>query len=150
MKKPETDLEILEFAIWKERQAIRLFQTLAGRISQPDIVSLLEELAAEERSHVERLELEILKTGRTITPAPEQNDPADILFTGKLELDMTAADILTLAVEKEDSSFRLYVSLIPQIQDPAAREVLIALAEQEVRHKLLFESQRQKLMTGTD
>ena len=52
---------------------------------------------------------------------------------------MDYKDILLLAIEKEEASFRTYVNLLPTVHDQASREVLLAIAEEEVKHKLRFE-----------
>ena len=51
-----------------------------------------------------------------------------------------------LAMEKEEASFRTYVNLIPTIHDQQSREVLLAIAEEEVKHKLRFEIEYDMLL----
>ena len=52
---------------------------------------------------------------------------------------MDYKDVLQLGMEKEEASFRTYVSLLATVHDQESREVLLALAEEEVKHKLRFE-----------
>ena len=144
MKMPQTDGEILEFAIWKEYQAGRLFKALASRMTNPELAALLEELAAEEFAHKEKLELEMMKTGRTVSVEPSPDD-AELLVANVSEISMEITDILALAIQKEEASFRLYVSLFGQVQEEQSKEVLLALAQEEVRHKIRFETELEKL-----
>jgi len=144
MGMPQTDCEGIEFAIWKERQAARLFKMLASRMTNPELAALLDELAEEEFVHKEKLELEIIKTGRTVSTDPGSDD-AELLGTNVAQISMDVKDILNLAIEKEDASFRLYISLLEQVQDEDSKEVLLALAQEEVRHKIRFETELEKL-----
>jgi rubrerythrin len=49
--------------------------------------------------------------------------------------------MLLLGIEKEEESFRIYIDLLQRVQDKESREVLLALAEEEVKHKLRFETE---------
>jgi rubrerythrin len=49
-------------------------------------------------------------------------------------------------MEKEESSFRIYVNLAAKACDEESREVLLSLAEEEVKHKLRFENEYELLM----
>ena len=51
-----------------------------------------------------------------------------------------------VGMEKEEASFRTYVNLVGQSQDEQSREVLLALAEEEVKHKLRFEAEYDMLL----
>ena len=66
MEQMETDDEILELAISREIEAHDLFLELAERVREPQIQSLLRELAQEELEHKHKLELEIIKSGRVV------------------------------------------------------------------------------------
>jgi len=44
-----------------------------------------------------------------------------------------------LAIRKEDAAFRLYVALASMAAEIESQEVLMALAQEETRHKILFE-----------
>ena len=144
MGKVNSDQDILEYAISKEIEAYYFFLALAGRVEDPKMRQVFEDLAAEELEHKAKLELEILKTGRTL---PEQQIPPGrpesdyIISDNDLPLDLDYNDMLLLGIEKEEAAFRMFVNLIPTVQDEESREVLLALAEEEIRHKLRFENE---------
>ena len=144
MGKVNSDQDILEYAISKEVEAYYFFLALAGRVEDPKMRQVFEDLAAEELEHKAKLELEILKTGRTL---PEQQIPPGrpesdyIISDNDLPLDLDYNDMLLLGIEKEEAAFRMFVNLIPTVQDEESREVLLALAEEEIRHKLRFENE---------
>jgi rubrerythrin len=148
MGKINSDQEILEFAISKEVEAYYFFLALAGRVEDPKMRQVFEDLAAEELEHKARLELEIIKTGKTL---PDQQMPVGrsesdyIISDSSMPLDIDYSDMLLLGMEKEEAAFRMFVNLIPSVSDEESRETLLALAQEEVRHKLRFENEYNKL-----
>ena len=101
-------------------------------------------MAAEELEHKAKLELEIIKTGKVL-PAQEEPqagpDSDYIVSEDNALLEMDYRDMLLLAIEKEDASFRTYVNLVANAGDEQTQELLLALAEEEVKHKLRFETE---------
>ena len=148
MGKVDSDQEILEFAIFRENEAHNFFMALAGRVADSNIKRMLEELAAEELEHKEKLELEIIKTGRTVLTEMQPPRPSSdyILSDDMAQLDMDARDVLLMGMEKEEASFRIFVNMIPNVHDEQSRELLLALAEEEVKHKLRFEIEYNNLL----
>jgi len=144
----ETVEEILELAVAREEDAHIFLMALAARMVNPDMRKVFEELAAEELEHKARLELEIIKTGRVVTESKkklyfEANDYAEDVGS---EIDMDYKDLLAMAMQKEESSFRLYVDLASRVTDEDAYETLLALAEEEVRHKMRFEMEYDNIL----
>jgi len=139
--------EILELAITREEVANRLFLELASRTKNPEIRKVFEELADEELEHKARLELEILKTGKVVkaTQKPAFEEQID---TGEPAtwIDMDYKDMLLLGIQKEDAAFRFYVKLAANVDDEDSYETLMAIAEQEIKHKLRFEMEYEKLL----
>jgi rubrerythrin len=140
--------EILEFAISKETESSHFYQALARHVNTAEIRNVFEELAQEELEHKARLELEIMKMGRTVAA---RHDPAGpdsdyIVSNSQLPLDIDYKDLLMLAMEKEEASFRTYVDLVATARDEHIRELLLALAEEEVRHKLRFKHEYDVLL----
>ena len=144
MSKLNANQEILEFAISKEVEAYYFYLALADRVEDPRIRQVFEDLANEELQHKAKLELEMIKTGvtlmdRQMPPARLESDY--ILSDNDLPLDINYADILLLGMEKENAAFRMYVNFIPNVRDEESRELLLALAQEEVKHKLRFETE---------
>ena len=151
MSKVNSDAEILEFAISKEVEAYHFFLALARRVDNQQMRELLEKLADEELEHKERLELEMMKSGRTVTTEykPPRSDSDYILTDSPLPLDMDHKDVLLLGMEKEEAAFRTYVNLVANVHDEESREMLLALAEEEIKHKLRFETEYNELFKKT-
>ena len=151
MGKVSSDEEILEFAIFRENEAHNFYMALASRVQDPQIRQVFEDLAAEELEHKAKLELEIIKTGKTISTElqPARPESEYIITDSPSQLDIDYKDALLLGMEKEEASFRTYVNLIANAHNEQSREVLLALAEEEVKHKLRFETEYNSLLKKT-
>jgi len=143
----DSDEEILQFAIAREIEAYNFYLALAERVQNPQIEKLFRDLAQEELEHKEKLELEVLKSGRTVSREPQGLIPAHeyIISNDDASLDIDYKDVLMLGMEKEEASFRTYINLLSNVDGEQSREVLLALAEEEVKHKLRFENEYQTL-----
>ena len=142
------DDEILEFAIAREIEANRFYLALAERVDSPEMRRVLEDFAKEELEHKEKLELEVMKLGKVVPADEKVTIPEHEYIVSNVDsmLDMDYKDILMLAIEKEEASFRTYVNLIPNAHDEESREVLLGIAEEEVKHKLRFELEYDMLL----
>lgn len=143
MSKVNSDQEILEFAISKEVEAYHFYLALSRRVKTEQMRKVFEDLAQEELEHKARLELEIIKTGKTVAEElpPAGPDSEYIISDEPSQLDMDFKDVLMLGMEKEEAAFRTYVNLLARVHDEESREVLLAIAEEEVKHKLRFETE---------
>ncbi|MBN2591714.1 MAG: ferritin family protein [Sedimentisphaerales bacterium] len=148
----ESDQEILEFAIFRENEAYNFFMTLADSVKDDRISKVFEDLAAEELEHKAKLELEVMKMGKTVSTELEPPRPANeyIISDDPSPLDMDYKDVLMLAIEKEDAAYRTYINLIGTIHDEHSREVLLALAQEEIKHKMRFETEYKLLQKKQD
>jgi rubrerythrin len=150
MAKQGPDEEILEFAISREVEAYYFFLALAERAESLQMQEVFRALAAEELEHKAKLDLELMKLGRPVTmgdqPMPPEGFRDDLDGQTRMDLGMSYKDMLLLGIEKEERSFRTYVNLLRQVDDEESREVLLAIAEEEVKHKLRFENEYNALM----
>ena len=135
---------ILEYAISKEVESYHFYMAMSRRVDTDNMREVFEELAAEELGHKARLELEVIKSGKVMT-AQEESEPGPdsnyILSEDDALLDLDYMDMLLLAMEKEEASFRTYVTLVAKTRGEQSRELLLALAEEEVKHKLRFQTE---------
>ncbi|UCE46403.1 MAG: ferritin-like domain-containing protein [Phycisphaerales bacterium] len=140
---------ILEFALSKEVEAYHFYMAVARHVDSPKIREVFEELAAEELEHKAKLELEIMKTGKVVPDGYESAPGPDsdyIVDEDNALLDMDYRDMLLLAMEKEKAAFRTYVNLMAETRDEQTQELLLALAEEEVKHKLRFKAEYEQLV----
>ncbi|HLB73561.1 MAG TPA: ferritin family protein [Sedimentisphaerales bacterium] len=138
---------IVQFGILKERQANRFYLAMAQRVADAGIRGLFEELAVEELEHRANLELELMKMGIVVdtTADTEEIDSSDYVISDSPQLDMDLRDVLELAVAKEDAAFRLYIDMAGKAENQESKDVLAAMAQEEARHKMRFEAERDKL-----
>ena len=143
MAEPKSYDEILQLAIDNEVEAYNFYLALANRVEDQRIRVAFEELAKEELEHKARLELEVMKTGKTIAVEqnPTRSERSYIISNDPSPLDMDYKDMLMLGMAKEEAAFRAYVNLAARVHDEKSREVLLELAEEEVRHKLRFQTE---------
>jgi hypothetical protein len=87
---------------------------------------------------------------KTVSIEQQPPRPASeyIISDDPSQLDIDYKDALLLGME-EEASFRIYVNLIPNVHNEQSREVLLALAQEEVKHKLRFETEYNMLINKT-
>jgi len=143
----ESDDEVLDLAIAREVEAHKFFLIMAARAATPEMRKVFEELARMELEHKAKLELEMMKAGRVVKEDEKfELESEDYEQTEIPKLDMDYKQMLLLGVQKEDASFRLYVTMAGKAKDEESFETLLALAEEELRHKLLFEREYENLL----
>jgi rubrerythrin len=143
----EADTEIFEFAIAREIEAYEFYCALAERMMDPEKQQIFTELAAEELQHKEKLELEVMKLGHVVKLINTDDlDEVEYEIRGDYEFDLEYKDLLQLAIEKEQAAFQMYASMSSKVHDQASTELLLTLAEEEVKHKLRFEFEYENLL----
>ncbi|MHC4665861.1 MAG: ferritin family protein [Planctomycetota bacterium] len=151
MAKVSPDEEVLEFAIARELEAYHFYLALGERVDSAEMRRVFEDLAKEELDHKAKLELEIMKMGEVVPTEVKAAVPEHeyVVSDSGSPLDMDYKDMLLLGIEKEEASFRTYVNLLMSVHDEESREVLLALAEEEIKHKLRFETEYDMLQKGS-
>jgi rubrerythrin len=142
--------EILEYAIAREVEAVEFYRFLAGVVENPEIRDSIMVFAREETEHKAKLELELIKRGRVVSEPDNLADfnITDYMTEGSDYSNMNYAELLMLAIRKEETAFRLYVALAGMAGDMESQDVLMALAQEETKHKMLFETEYDRVMPG--
>ncbi len=138
----ESIMDILNFAISKERASELFYLNLADQMKDSVTQSVFRAIAQQEKKHTEALELEIVKQGYTLSSVSGKE--LDYEWQEQIELDeqaknMNYSDALMVAIQKERAAFQLYTQLIGMTTDIKFRDVLLQLAEEEMRHVIKFE-----------
>jgi len=131
---------ILDFAIRQEEKAARFYTKLAEKMLHQHMREALFGFAEEEKRHKAKL-LQV-KEGQQMLAAEQR--VLDLKVGDYLEDADPSGDIgyqqaLILAMRAEKAAFRLYSDLASATDDPALRATLLALAQEEAKHKLRFE-----------
>jgi rubrerythrin len=135
--------DILKIAIDKEIESNVFYNLLSQYIQNPQIKELCIEFATEELEHKAKIELELMKLGKTLTPYSSYKNaplkPLDYMVDMAKITQMDYKDLLLMAMQKEKASFRFYIELIPTVTSQSLRDTITELAEEEARHKISFE-----------
>jgi rubrerythrin len=131
---------VLDFAIEREQEASVFYTDLAAKVKRPDMKTLFEQFAEEEKGH--KAKLQGVKQGRQLLPAERQVldlQMSDYLVFEKPTEEMTYQNALILAMKKEKVSFRLYTDLAAKAPSDDLKNTFLNLAQEEAKHKLRFE-----------
>lgn len=132
--------EILDFAIKSEENAYSFYKEWSGKLEDKSLVTVFEDLAAEELKHKEFI-LGV-KKGATLQPSEKEIIDlkiSDYIMNVKASTDMDYQEALTLAMQREKEAFKLYSNLAAMAADEGMKSTFKALAQEEAKHKLRLE-----------
>ncbi len=132
--------DILDFAVQAEQEAVDFYAGLAQEARNEEMRGVFTQFAREEMGHKARL-LHIKTTGQYTLGREKVMDLklADYMVDVQAHPGMTYQEALVLAMKKEKSAFRLYLDLSAKAPTPELKDLFLALAQEESRHKLRFE-----------
>ena len=132
--------EVLDFAIGNEEEAMNFYNDMAGKMDSPAMRTVFEEFAREEEGH--KAKLLKVKTSGGFNPSSAaimDLKIGDYLVEVTADKDTSYQDILILAMKKEKAAFKLYMDLHENVDDADLKSLMLALAQEEAKHKLRFE-----------
>ncbi len=135
--------EIVQFAKDKEREAVEFYSGLAKDALFSGAKETLEGFAKEEQKHYDMLE----NLGKA------EKAPADYKFKWIPDIkrsnylvdvddpkDMGYADLLRLAMKREEKALKLYNELLERADKEELKNVFKMLCQEEAKHKLALET----------
>ena len=132
--------EILDFAIGEEEGAVKFYTELAEKAKHSSMKRDFLLFANEERAH--KAKLIDVKNGKKFQPTQEKILDLKIAeYTVDLSTDNVESyeDALVIAMKKEKAAYKLYTKLGEMVESEDARNLFLALAQEEAKHKLRFE-----------
>ena len=132
--------EILDFAIKNEEEAASFYADLAENVESASMRKVFEDFAREEQGHKKKLQA--VKQSGTMEPATRHVldlQIGDYLVDTEPGTELDYQQALVLAMKQEKAAFKLYMDLATAATDPEPRSLLLALAQEEAKHKLRFE-----------
>ena len=134
--------DLLDFAIEREQDAVDFYNNLANNTDSQAMVSVFAEFAAAEKGHKARLQ-NIKNSGRLQSASGKIQDLkiGDYLVDIEPTPDMDYQQALIIAMKREVSAQKLYSDLAQTTDDPDMQKTMLALAEEEAKHKLRFETE---------
>jgi rubrerythrin len=143
MKEWESLDEVLDFAIDQEQVAADFYTKLAASVKNEAMREVLQGFAQEELRHKSKLlaikeqEASSLVNIRTVPDLKVADYLVDVAPTDNMGYE----DALVVAMKMEKRAFQLYTDMAAKAEDDAIRHSLLALANEEAKHKLHFEIQ---------
>jgi rubrerythrin len=141
VKQWESVDDVLDFAIEREQEAVRFYTDLAAKMDKPATKEIFQGFAREEAGHKAKL-LGIKESGHL---EPSTQKVLDLKIGDYLvEVDPTTDELdyqnaLILAMKREKAAFKLYTNLAEATDDADLKGTMLALAQEEAKHKLRFE-----------
>ena len=127
--------EIIHYAIRREADAAAFYR-MAEERSNPGVKKAFEELAIEEENHKKKLETLDLEEIKTIElKETKELGLSEFLQDLPFSFDMNYAELLRMAIKKEETSQKLYLSLSKLFGDEKIKKILLFLAHEESIHK---------------
>ncbi len=140
--------EVLDFAIGLEQDAAEFYLQLAEKMAKPEMKTVFEEYADEEKRHKEKL-IKLKSEGGGKIAVRDVLDLKISEYTLDIEpsADMELQDALLFVMKREKAAANLYADLAAKVEDEAIRGALELLAHEEAEHKLYFEAEYDNLLT---
>ena len=137
--------EILDFCVEQEEASVKLYSALAGLMERSELSRLFQDLAELEERHKEKfLDLKESKTQLCVAanvPEIEIREDLPPLSPGPR---MGCQQAIGLAIKKEVIAAVLYTKFAEIVDDEDVRNILWAIADEEMRHKHHFDTEYEK------
>lgn len=127
---------LIDFAIDEEKKAFKLYSETAEKTDNPELASILKNMAKMERGHAARLQA--FKEGKIEYIGKSQATDlkiGDYLADVELSEDSSVPEVIIFAIKAEKNAHDLYLSLAESFEDKEEKILFQALAAEELRHK---------------
>jgi len=132
--------EIVQFAIQKEIEAIDFYTRASGVVKQSGTKDLFLDFAKQEEGHRKILEgLDLERVVRANIEKIPNLRISDYLVDTDFRPDISYADILRIAMKREEHSIKLYNDLKPLNGDETLTKLFNFLIQEETKHKYSLE-----------
>jgi len=131
---------ILDLAIGREEEAYDFYSQVAGRVANPAVKEIFDQLAKDELGH--KVFLQACLTDPQLAsklPVPTDHKIAEATAEPGLTIDMKPADALAVAMKKELGAAEFYRGLAKSASDATLRAMFENLARMELGHKTRIE-----------
>jgi len=133
--------KVIDFAIKREKSAVDFYLHLKEVVFFKEKQELLDTLVEMEEVHIDVLESIRLKTMKNVLLPQLESLDVEEYATEEIvpSADMSYQDILSMAMQREEKSFRFYSKIASESQDPEIKKLFLRLAAEEACHKAHFE-----------
>jgi len=132
--------EIVEFALQKEIEAVDFYTRASGVVKHSGTKALFLDFAKQEEGHKRLLEnLSMEKVVHANIEKIPNLKISDYLVDTDFRPDISYADILRIAMKREEHSIKLYNDLKPLNGDEPLTKLFNFLIQEETKHKYALE-----------
>lgn len=138
-------MDILEFALEKERLSREYYQQLAAKAGNIGLHNILEMLAEEESIHCHVIESMRSHIPPKLTETDVLREAKDI-FNGikesvdQFDFSISEAELYRNARDKEQKSMEFYKQKAAQVDNKTHKEIFHKLAEEEQKHMIVIDN----------
>ena len=132
--------EIIQFAIDKEVEAFNFYTEVGRNAKYSGARELFLSLAKEEEGHRKLLQnLNIEKVAQKRIEKVPDLKISDYMVDVEVKPDLSYADMLRIAMKREERSVKLYEDLRGSNPDEELKKLFTFLIQEEAKHKLKLE-----------
>ncbi len=132
--------EIIQFAIGREIESMNFYGQASNMVKHSGTKDLFLDFVKQEEGHKKKLEGEMEgKIDVTKIEKVPNLQISDYLVEGELRPDISYADILRIAMKREERSVKLYTDLKEKNQDEMLNNLFAFLVQEESKHKYALE-----------
>lgn len=135
-----------EFAMQLEKEGESFYRQLAQEAQQEGLSKIFTMLANEEVKHYKMFEKMAKNTQDITIPKMEVYTDAKDIFSEMKKQSVAydfgdqQIDFYRRAMESEERAYELYLEKVKEINDPGHKEIFLAIANEELKHKELLEN----------
>ena len=132
--------EMIRFAIGREVDSVHFYTEASASVNHSGTRELFQDFARQEEGHKKKLE-GVLEGKVTLTKIEKIPDLkiSDYLVETTLKPDISYADMLRIAMKREERSVKFYTDLKNQNQDERLIRLFTFLIQEESKHKFHLE-----------
>jgi rubrerythrin len=134
----EERMDLIDIAIQREKEAFLFYTDLSRKIEDADTKEIILWIAEEEKKH--KAFLMDYRSGRFGTDMLKMSDVtyykiAEYQEEPEVEKGMKSVDVYLVASHRELRSYHFYTELVKLHPDGEAKEMLLKMANEELKHK---------------
>lgn len=133
-------MEIVQFAIQREIESVNFYDKASKMVKLSGTKELFSDFMKQEEGHKKKLEG--VQAGK-IVPGKIEKIPnlkiSDYLVEAELKPNISYAEILRIAMKREERSVKLYTDLNEKNEDETLRKLFTFLVQEESKHKYALE-----------
>ncbi len=131
-------MQLIDTAIKREEEAFDFYMGILGKINEDHVIETIEEIAEEEKKHKA-----FLVKYRDEQWSPKNLKMSDVTYykiaeyqeEPEIKSDMKSEDVYLVASHRELRSYNFYTELAGLHPDSEVKELLLKMANEELRHK---------------